>query len=138
VLFNNSKDRRPKFRSEPILVVTSDFFVILLAGFMGTAIGLSNSTTFSFLGLPTGHLTISSFAFACSFSNCSCKVANSLSAFFSFSTLLIRVKNAKSSPFCFGAIAPYKHMEEEEENIVDKTQMTDTSKDALKHIRMGV
>jgi hypothetical protein len=29
-------------------------------------------------------------------------------------------------------------MEEEEENIVDKTQMTDTSKDALKHIRMGV
>jgi hypothetical protein len=104
---------------------------------MGTAIGQSNSATFSFLGLPTGRLTISSFAFARSFSNHSCKVANSLSAFFSLSTLLIGVKNAKSSHFCFGAIAPYKHMEEEED-IVDKTQMTDTTKDALKHIRAGV
>jgi hypothetical protein len=103
---------------------------------MGTAIGRSNSTTFSFLGLPTGRLTISSFAFARSFSNCSCKVANSLSAFFYLSTLLIGVKNAKSSRFCFGAITPYKHMEEED--IVDKTQITDTTKDALKHIRAGV
>jgi hypothetical protein len=29
-------------------------------------------------------------------------------------------------------------MEEEEEDIVDKTQMIDTTKDALKHIRVDV
>jgi hypothetical protein len=94
------------------VVVTSNLLVFLLDGFMGAAVGLKSSATFSFLGLPTSLFgTAFSFAIACSLSNLLFKHANSISTSLSLSSLVIGVKNAKSSCLCFGAIVHYKHLQ---------------------------